>query len=51
MALPPSWQVQNMQRSLAAGRGERRLSEQDSAQVLSWLHEALTQLEHQPHAG
>ena len=40
-----------MQRSLAAGRGERRLSEQDSTQVLSWLHEALTELERRPQAG
>lgn len=39
-----------MQRSLAAGQGERRLSEQDSTQVLSWLHQALTELERRPPA-
>ena len=45
MDLPPAWKIMNMQRSLAAGNGDRRLNEPDSAQVLGWLHQALTELE------
>jgi hypothetical protein len=45
MALPPSWKIMNMQRSLASSRGERGLDEPTTREVLGWLHEALVELE------
>jgi hypothetical protein len=45
MALPPSWKILNLQRSLAASHSGRGLDERQSNEVVAWLYEALVALE------
>jgi hypothetical protein len=45
MALPPSWKILNLQRSLAASHSGRGLDERQSTEVVGWLYEALVELE------
>jgi hypothetical protein len=45
MALPPSWKILNLQRSLAASHSGLGLDERQSNEVLAWLYEALVEIE------
>jgi hypothetical protein len=52
MALPPSWKILNLQRSMAASHSGLGLDERQSNEVLSWLYDALVVIERsQPPGG